>query len=220
MTNREVLFRMSNNMLAQFLCSEDFITIKRSWTQSIDGVAQWLSWEATQEFINEWLDGSVAYNEYNDCPVKVGDYIYFPKYTLGNLDGEVAKRKVERIDRTIYLEPDEVGGRQSVIPAFYNKEWFTDVNKAKEECKRRLANNKQELNKTQFVYEGGKTCVKCGNHIFVKRQRGPHVGLYCSKCGYFVKWLNKEERKFYEDDGNITQDKDVPVVGVHDLPWE
>lgn len=214
MTNREVLNLMPNATLAEFLCSEELTQIKRSWTQSIYGINDWLNKEATQEFINKSVPKE-------SLPVvNVGDYIYFPKYTLGNLDGEVAKRKVERIDRTIYLEQDEVGGRLSVIPAFYNKEWFTDVNKAKEECKRRLANNQQELNKTQFVYEGGKTCVKCGNHVFVKRQRGPHVGLYCSKCGYFVKWLNKEERKFYEDDGNITQDKDVPVVGVHDLPWE
>lgn len=218
MTNREVLFRMPNTMLAQFLCSEDFITIKRSWTQSIDGVAQWLSWEATQEFINKWSDNSVISN---DCPVKVGDYVYFPKYTLGDLDGEVAKRRVERIDTVIVLESTNGGTQVTLIPNLYNKEWFTDPDKAKEKVQQKLKEIKQDLNKSQLVYDGGRTCVKCGNHVFVKRERGPHTGLYCSKCGYFVKWLNKKEKQFDSDDGRIRQDKEPPIVGSDDLPpWE
>lgn len=220
MTNREVLFRMSNTMLAQFLCSEDFTVVKRSWTQSSTGVETWLVWEATQTFIDKWLNNSVAYNEYSDCPVKEGDYVYFPKYTLGDLDGEVAKRRVERIDTVIVLESTNGGTQVTLIPDLYDKEWFTDPQKAKDRVQQKLKEIKQDLNKSQLVYDGGRTCVKCGNHVFVKREKGPHVGLYCSKCGYFVKWLNKQEKQFDEDEGVVKQDKDIPVVGVDDLPWD
>ena len=220
MTNREVLFTMSNKTLGEFLCSEDFAVVKRSWTQSSTGVAEWLSWEAPKEFIDKWLNNSVAYNKYSDCPVNVGDYVYFPKYTLGNLDGEVAKRKVERIDTVIVLESTNGGTQVTLIPNLYDKEWFTDPQKAKNKVREKLKELKQDFNKFQFVYDGGGTCVKCSNHVFVKREFGPHVGLYCSKCGHFVKWLNKEEKQFDEDDGIIKQDKDIPVLGVDDFPWK
>lgn len=38
-------------------------------------------------------------------------------------------------------------------------------------------------------------CSKCkSNDIFVEGS-GQQVGLYCGKCGQWIKWLNKKEIK-------------------------
>ena len=39
----------------------------------------------------------------------------------------------------------------------------------------------------------GITC-ECGNDSFLFMHMGIHVGAYCSKCGKWVKWLNKNEK--------------------------
>lgn len=38
---------------------------------------------------------------------------------------------------------------------------------------------------------------KCGSKEFYKNKVGEHVGLYCSECGRWQKWLGKEEQKSY-----------------------
>ena len=35
---------------------------------------------------------------------------------------------------------------------------------------------------------------KCGSRLFSPMKKGSQTGLYCSSCGKFVKWLNKDER--------------------------
>ena len=36
---------------------------------------------------------------------------------------------------------------------------------------------------------------KCGNKSYLwKKNTGNVVGLYCSKCGHFLKWASKDEK--------------------------
>ena len=42
-------------------------------------------------------------------------------------------------------------------------------------------------------------CVHCGNEEdFVISRKGPHLGLYCKKCGKWIKWIKKNEGKVYQ----------------------
>lgn len=42
-------------------------------------------------------------------------------------------------------------------------------------------------------------CVHCGNEEdFVISRKGPHIGLYCKKCGKWIKWIKKSEGKVYQ----------------------
>lgn len=45
MTNRVWLSTLTNKELGEFFCSDDFTSIKRSYTQSSFGVAEWLGQE-------------------------------------------------------------------------------------------------------------------------------------------------------------------------------
>lgn len=36
-------------------------------------------------------------------------------------------------------------------------------------------------------------CKKCGNTSFYTERNGNHTGLYCEKCGAWIKWLSKDE---------------------------
>lgn len=36
-------------------------------------------------------------------------------------------------------------------------------------------------------------CKKCGGETFETREKGPHIGLYCSNCYTWQKWLNKAQ---------------------------
>jgi len=41
-------------------------------------------------------------------------------------------------------------------------------------------------------------CSKCnGTYTFIKKNN-TQTGLYCSKCGKWIKWLGKEELRLYE----------------------
>jgi len=41
-------------------------------------------------------------------------------------------------------------------------------------------------------------CSKCnGTYTFIKKNN-TQTGLYCSKCGKWIKWLGKEEIRLYE----------------------
>lgn len=43
------------------------------------------------------------------------------------------------------------------------------------------------------------TCSKCGSNEFEKKEKGPHVGLYCKKCGTWYHWLSKKELKEFHE---------------------
>ena len=36
-------------------------------------------------------------------------------------------------------------------------------------------------------------CPKCGGMDFFIAEKGPHKGLYCVRCGKWIKWLGKRE---------------------------
>lgn len=38
-------------------------------------------------------------------------------------------------------------------------------------------------------------CSRCGCTQMSLTHSGPHTGAYCSECGFFVKWLTKEEAR-------------------------
>lgn len=35
---------------------------------------------------------------------------------------------------------------------------------------------------------------ECGNDEFFFRHKKIHIGAYCSRCGRWLKWLNKDEQ--------------------------
>lgn len=43
------------------------------------------------------------------------------------------------------------------------------------------------------------TCSKCGSNEFEKKEKGPHFGLYCKKCGTWHHWLSKKELKEFHE---------------------
>lgn len=65
------------------------------------------------------------------------------------------------------------------------------------------------------------TCKHCGCTTAKYKEKGPHVGRYCARCGKWDKWMPRIES---------TESYKVPVteqdIDVHslydddDLPWE
>lgn len=43
----------------------------------------------------------------------------------------------------------------------------------------------------------GITC-SCGSNCLFVLYSVPHVGIYCTNCGKWIKWANKEERRIIE----------------------
>mgnify|MGYP000630693092 CR=1 FL=1 len=40
-------------------------------------------------------------------------------------------------------------------------------------------------------------CKKCGSLDVYVKENGTQTGLYCGNCGAWLKWLGKEEKRFY-----------------------
>lgn len=41
-------------------------------------------------------------------------------------------------------------------------------------------------------------CKKCGSTDLFTKEKGNNVGLYCSDCGAWIKWLSKDELRAFE----------------------
>ena len=41
-------------------------------------------------------------------------------------------------------------------------------------------------------------CKKCGSTSLYIKNNGNNVGLYCSDCGAWIKWLGKDELRAFE----------------------
>ena len=41
-------------------------------------------------------------------------------------------------------------------------------------------------------------CKKCGSVSLYTKNNGNNVGLYCSDCGAWIKWLGKDELRAFE----------------------
>ena len=35
-------------------------------------------------------------------------------------------------------------------------------------------------------------CNRCGSEQFEEREQGPHVGLFCTKCSAWIKWIPQQ----------------------------
>ena len=46
-------------------------------------------------------------------------------------------------------------------------------------------------------------CKYCENKSFYTRESGPHIGLYCSVCGKWQKWLKQKEAELYSNQDKI-----------------
>ncbi len=42
------------------------------------------------------------------------------------------------------------------------------------------------------------TCNKCGIVNGFIKEKGTQVGLYCNKCGKWIKWLTKDEARLFK----------------------
>ena len=42
------------------------------------------------------------------------------------------------------------------------------------------------------------TCNKCNSTDLFTKEKGTSIGLYCSDCGKWIKWLGKEEQRLFE----------------------
>lgn len=78
-------------------------------------------------------------------------------------------------------------------------------------------------------------CSKCNNaDDFVITRKGPHIGLYCKKCGAWIKWIKKNEGKVYqitmddiakgeqntEPDTESPSDKEQEDAYFGECPWD
>lgn len=45
-------------------------------------------------------------------------------------------------------------------------------------------------------------CPDCKGQKFFIKENGSQTGLYCSHCGRWIKWLNKKEKRLYENELN------------------
>ncbi len=50
-------------------------------------------------------------------------------------------------------------------------------------------------------------CNKCGKQVFFHVKKGAKTGIYCSYCGAWLKWVNKD-------------DKNLIIAAIEDLKKE
>ena len=59
-------------------------------------------------------------------------------------------------------------------------------------------------------------CSKCnGTYTFIKKNN-TQTGLYCSKCGKWIKWLGKEEIRLYERQLEMDKMKSEVIMEVEE----
>ncbi|RHS68266.1 hypothetical protein DW954_02710 [Clostridium sp. AM45-5] len=46
-------------------------------------------------------------------------------------------------------------------------------------------------------------CRKCGSSSLFTEQMGSNIGLYCSSCGSWQKWLNKNEVRLFTENNKV-----------------
>lgn len=46
-------------------------------------------------------------------------------------------------------------------------------------------------------------CKKCGSTDLFTKEKGNNIGLYCSDCGAYIKWLSKNELNAFEHSNNL-----------------
>lgn len=91
-----------------------------------------------------------------------------------------------------------------------------------------------------LVFNLSINCKYCGHNFYKVKYVKPHVGLYCSSCGKWHKWLSKQEKKEYgiitpedlqEDNERLKAEKlnefrdevlkkMINSIDDEELPWE
>ena len=46
-------------------------------------------------------------------------------------------------------------------------------------------------------------CTKCGCGNLFMKPSGSNIGLYCSNCGAWIKWMNKNEIRVFEHENKV-----------------
>lgn len=68
------------------------------------------------------------------------------------------------------------------------------------------------------------TCKKCGNNTYTviskKSGTGTEHGLYCDKCGFWHKWISKDELKDYLGDIVTIKQNVVTITKEENIPRE
>ena len=58
-------------------------------------------------------------------------------------------------------------------------------------------------------------CKKCGSTSLYTEQKGNNIGLYCSDCGAWIKWLGKDKARAFEHSQKVAKNDmiecDIPL---------
>lgn len=61
---------------------------------------------------------------------------------------------------------------------------------------------------------------KCGSLDFFVEKQGNNTGLYCSMCGRWQKWLNKDEIRLFEHNNPSKQNKQTNADKIRTMTDE
>ena len=59
-------------------------------------------------------------------------------------------------------------------------------------------------------------CSKCNGTLTFIKKTNTQTGLYCSKCGKWIKWLGKEEIRLYERKLEMDKIKSEVIMEVEE----
>lgn len=59
-------------------------------------------------------------------------------------------------------------------------------------------------------------CNKCGSSNYTTEKHGNNTGLYCSGCGKWYKWLNKDEVRVYSQKYKEEKEERIFNTITHD----
>lgn len=64
------------------------------------------------------------------------------------------------------------------------------------------------------------TCKYCGCTTAKYKEKGPHVGRYCARCGKWDKWMPTMTEPLESDKVPVTEQEVNSLYDSDNLPWE
>ena len=58
-------------------------------------------------------------------------------------------------------------------------------------------------------------CTKCGSVDLYTKNKGNNIGLYCSDCGAWIKWISKDELRAFEHSKESQNNVNVNEDGIY-----